>query len=232
MIMKRILLIEDDPAIRLAVAESLAKEKFNVTESENGEKGLSFGLKGNFDMIILDLILPDIDGIEVCKSLRANAVRTPIIMLTSRKDDIDKILGLEIGADDYITKPFSMRELIARIRALLRRVSFDTGDFDTYSFGNVNVDFKKFEVTKNGKPLKLSATEFRILHYFVQHEGEVISRNKFLDDVWGYDAYPTTRTVDNFILSLRKKIEDNPAEPKHLITVHKIGYKFIKEIQT
>lgn len=226
--MNKILLIEDDPAIRLAVSESLVTEKFNVTEAENGEKGLSLALKGNHDLIILDLILPDIDGIEICKTLRANDIRIPIIMLTSRKDDIDKILGLEIGADDYITKPFNMRELLARIKALLRRVTFDTSKIDKYSFGNIQVDFKKFEVTKNGNPVKLSATEFRILHYFVQHEGEVISRDKFLDDVWGYDAYPTTRTVDNFILSLRKKIEDNPAEPKHLITVHKIGYKFIK----
>lgn len=226
--MNKILLIEDDPAIRLAVSESLAAGNFVVTESENGEKGFALALKGNFDLIILDLILPDIDGTEICKTLRANGIRIPIIMLTSRMDDIDKILGLEIGADDYITKPFNMRELIARTRALLRRVNFDTGDFDSYSFGNVHIDFKKFEVTKNGNPVKLSATEFRILHYFVQHEGEVISRDKFLDDVWGYESYPTTRTVDNFILSLRKKIEDNPAEPKHLITVHKIGYKFIK----
>lgn len=226
--MNKILLIEDDPAIRLAVTESLKTENFDVTESENGEKGLALAMKGNFGLIILDLILPDIDGTEVCKILRANGIRIPIIMLTSRRDDIDKVLGLEIGADDYITKPFNMRELIARTRALLRRVNFDTGDFDSYSFGNVHIDFKKFEVTKNGNPVKLSATEFRILHYFVQHEGKVISRDKFLDDVWGYESYPTTRTVDNFILSLRKKIEDNPAEPKHLITVHKIGYKFIK----
>lgn len=226
--MNKILLIEDDPAIRLAVSESLAVENFFMKESENGEKGLSLALKENFDLIILDLILPDIDGIEVCKTLRANGLRIPIIMLTSRKDDIDKILGLEIGADDYITKPFNIRELIARIRALLRRVNFDTGEFDTYSFGNVKVDFKKFEIIKGGNPIKLSATEFRILHYFVHHEAEVISRDKFLDDVWGYDSYPTTRTIDNFILSLRKKIEDNPAEPQHLITVHKVGYKFIK----
>lgn len=226
--MNKILLIEDDPAIRLAVSESLVAENYYVTEAENGEKGLSLALKGNHDLIILDLILPDIDGIEICKTLRANNIRIPIIILTSRKDDIDKILGLEIGADDYITKPFNMRELIARIKAMLRRVTFDTSEIDKISFGNVEVDFRKFEVTKNGNPVKLSATEFRILHYFVQHEGEVISRDKFLDDVWGYDAYPTTRTVDNFILSLRKKIEDNPAEPQHLITVHKIGYKFIK----
>lgn len=226
--MNKILLIEDDPAIRLAVSESLAIENFQVTEAENGEKGLSLALKGNHDLIILDLILPDIDGIEICKKLRAGDIRIPIIILTSRKDDIDKILGLEIGADDYITKPFNMRELIARIKALLRRVTFDTSEIDKISFGNVEVDFRKFEVTKNGNPVKLSATEFRILHYFVQHESEVISRDKFLDDVWGYDSYPTTRTVDNFILSLRKKIEDNPAEPHHLITVHKMGYKFIK----
>ncbi len=226
--MNKILLIEDDPAIRLAVSESLSNEHFDVSEAENGERGLTLATKGNNDLIILDLILPDIDGIEVCKTLRASGIRVPIIMLTSRKDDIDKILGLEIGADDYITKPFNMRELIARIKALLRRVTFDSGEISRYTFGDITVDFKKFEVMKNQNPIKLSATEFRILHYFVQHEGEVISRDKFLDDVWGYDVYPTTRTVDNFILSLRKKIEDDPSDPKHLITVHKIGYKFIK----
>ncbi len=226
--MNKILLIEDDPAIRLAVSESLSNEHFDVSEAENGERGLTLATKGNNDLIILDLILPDIDGIEVCKTLRASGIRVPIIMLTSRKDDVDKILGLEIGADDYITKPFNMRELIARIKALLRRVTFDSGEISRYTFGDITVDFKKFEVMKNQNPIKLSATEFRILHYFVQHEGEVISRDKFLDDVWGYDVYPTTRTVDNFILSLRKKIENDPSDPKHLITVHKIGYKFIK----
>jgi DNA-binding response OmpR family regulator len=226
--MAKILLVEDDPAIRLAIAESLAAENYTVDEVNNATEAFKKVTNENYDLILLDLILPDMDGIELCKKLRDEDIRVPIIMVTSRKDEIDKIIGLEIGADDYITKPFSMRELLARMKALLRRVSFDIGKLSKYSFGNISVDFKKFEALKNGKLIKLSATEYRVLHYFIQHEGEVISRDRFLDDVWGYDSFPTTRTVDNFILSLRKKIEDNPSEPKHLITVHKIGYKFSK----
>jgi len=226
--MTKILLVEDDPAIRLAITESLAAENYTVDEVNNAAEAFKKVTNENYDLILLDLILPDMDGIELCKKLRDEDIRVPVIMVTSRKDEIDKIMGLEIGADDYITKPFSMRELLARMKALLRRVSFDSSKLSKYSFGNISVDFKKFEALKNGKPIKLSATEYRVLHYFIQHEGEVISRDKFLDDVWGYDSFPTTRTVDNFILSLRKKIEDNPSEPKHLITVHKIGYKFSK----
>lgn len=226
--MYKILLIEDDAAIRLAIKESLESENYFVDEVDNASAALKKISNDNYDLILLDLILPDMDGVELCKKLRADDIRVPIIMVTSRKDEIDKVIGLEIGADDYITKPFSMRELLARIKAILRRVSFDASTPEKYNFGNVSIDFKKFEALKEDTPIKLSATEFRILHYFIQHEGEVISRDKFLDDVWGYDSFPTTRTVDNFILSLRKKIEDNPAEPKHLITVHKIGYKFTR----
>lgn len=226
--MTKILLVEDDPAIRLAIAESLAAENYTLDEVSSATEAFKKVTNENYDLMLLDLILPDMDGIELCKKLRDEDIRVPVIMVTSRKDEIDKIIGLEIGADDYITKPFSMRELLARMKALLRRVSFDSGKLSKYSFGNISVDFKKFEALKYGKPIKLSATEYRVLHYFIQHEGEVISRDKFLDDVWGYDSFPTTRTVDNFILSLRKKIEDNPSEPKHLITVHKIGYKFSK----
>jgi DNA-binding response OmpR family regulator len=226
--MTKVLLVEDDPAIRLAITESLVAENYTVDEVNNATEAFKKVTDENYDLILLDLILPDMDGMELCKKLRDEDIRVPIIMVTSRKDEIDKIIGLEIGADDYITKPFNMRELLARMKALLRRVSFDSGKLSKYSFGNISVDFKKFEALKDGKPIKLSATEFRVLHYFIQHEGEVISRDKFLDDVWGYDSFPTTRTVDNFILSLRKKIEDNPTEPKYLITVYKIGYKFIK----
>lgn len=226
--MYKILLIEDDAAIRLAVKESLESENYFVDEVDNASAALKKISNDNYDLILLDLILSDMDGVELCKKVRADDIRVPIIMVTSRKDEIDKVIGLEIGADDYITKPFSMRELLARIKAILRRVSFDASTPEKYNFGNVSIDFKKFEALKEDIPIKLSATEFRILHYFIQHEGEVITRDKFLDEVWGYDSYPTTRTVDNYILSLRKKIEDNPAEPKHLITVHKIGYKFTR----
>ena len=149
-------------------------------------------------------------------------------MLTSKKEEMDKVLGLELGADDYVTKPFSIRELSARIKALLRRKSELIKDIEEFSFDDVNIDFKKQEATKNNESLNLNSTEFRILKYFVEHEGEVISRDQFLDDVWGYDSYPTTRTVDNYILSIRKQIETDPSQPQHLLTIYKSGYKFVR----
>ncbi len=226
--MKKILIIEDDPAIRTGLKETFTTEGYNVSEAETGTKGFELAGKHDFDLIVLDLILPGKDGIEICKDLRSDGVKTPIIMVTSRKEEIDKILGLEIGADDYVTKPFSIRELLARVKALIRRSTYEPGDIEEIAFANLKIDFIKQEMLKGENPVRLSATEYRILHYFIDHEGEVISRDKFLDEVWGYDSYPTTRTVDNYILSLRKKIEDDPANPKHLVTIHKVGYKFVK----
>lgn len=226
--MKKILIIEDDPAIRTGLTETFTTEGYNVSDAETGTKGFELAGKHDFDLIVLDLILPGKDGIEICKDLRSDGVKTPIIMVTSRKEEIDKILGLEIGADDYVTKPFSIRELLARVKALIRRSTYEPGDIEEVAFANLKIDFKKQEMLKGENPVRLSATEYRILHYFIDHEGEVISRDKFLDEVWGYDSYPTTRTVDNYILSLRKKIEDDPAKPKHLLTIHKVGYKFVK----
>ncbi len=226
--MKRILIIEDDPAIRTGLKESLTTEGYSLAEADTGTKGFDLAHQDNFDLILLDLILPGKDGIEICKDLRSDGVKTPIIMVTSRKEEVDKILGLEIGADDYITKPFNIRELLARVKALIRRSTYEPGEIEEVEFSNLKINFKKQEMFKKNNPVRLSATEYRILHYFIDHEGEVISRDKFLDEVWGYDTYPTTRTVDNYILSLRKKIEDDPANPKHLLTVHKVGYKFVK----
>ena len=226
--MKKILIIEDDPAIRTGLKETFTTEGYNVSDAETGTKGFELAGKQNFDLIVLDLILPGKDGIEICKDLRSDGVKTPIIMVTSRKEEIDKILGLEIGADDYVTKPFSIRELLARVKALIRRSTYEPGEIEEVAFANLKIDFIKQEMLKGENPVRLSATEYRILHYFIDHEGEVISRDKFLDEVWGYDSYPTTRTVDNYILSLRKKIEDDPAKPKHLLTIHKVGYKFVK----
>jgi two-component system alkaline phosphatase synthesis response regulator PhoP len=225
---KKILIIEDDPAIRTGLNETFTAEGYSVIEADTGTKGFEIASKDNFDLIVLDLILPGKDGIEICKDLRSDGVKTPIIMVTSRKEEIDKILGLEIGADDYVTKPFSIRELLARVKALIRRSTYEPGDIEQVAFANLKIDFKKQEMFKGLNSVKLSSTEYRILHYFIDHEGQVISRDKFLDEVWGYDSYPTTRTVDNYILSLRKKIEDDPANPKHLLTVHKVGYKFQK----
>jgi DNA-binding response OmpR family regulator len=226
--MKRILIIEDDPAIRTGIKETLVKEGFKVDEADTGNDGYNLAMNNNFDLILLDLILPEKDGIEICRDLRMGGVNTPIIIVTSRTEEIDRIIGLEIGADDYVTKPFSLRELIARIKAIIRRSTYETGNTEEASFGNLKINFKKQEMFKGDVQLKLSSTEFRILHYFLEHEGEVISRNKFLDEVWGFESFPTTRTVDNYILSLRKKIEDNFSEPRYFLTVPKGGYKFVK----
>ena len=228
--MKRILIIEDDPAILKGLKHSLEKEFFEVISEEDGERGFIAANKESVDLIILDLILPSKDGIEICRDLRKKGVNTPIIMLTSKKEELDKVLGLEIGADDYVTKPFSLRELIARIKAILRRKSKINKEIAEYNFGNVHIDFIKHEALKGGITVKLSTTEFDVLKYFIQHEGEVISRNQLLEDVWGYESFPTTRTIDNYILSLRKKLEKNPNNPVHILTIHKSGYKFVTKL--
>jgi len=212
----------------MGLEASLSEEHYEISSEQDGEKGYRKALKENYDLILLDIMLPSKNGIDICRDLRNNGINSAILMLTSKKDEMDKVLGLEIGADDYVTKPFSIRELKARIKALLRRKTEIIKEVEEYSFGNVKIDFKKFETYKNGKPIQLSSTEYKIMKYFIEHEGEVVSRDKFLDDVWGYDAFPTTRTVDNYILSLRKLIEDDPAHPQHIITIHKVGYKFVK----
>lgn len=225
--MKTILIIEDDAAIVQGLEQALQEEHFKVLSADTGEKGYAIARARNIDLILLDLMLPDRNGQEICQDLRKEGIQTPILMLTSRKTELDKVVGLESGADDYVTKPFSIRELVARIRALLRRGTELKKDIDEFAFGNVDVDFKKQEATRGKKKLDLSAREFRILKYLIQHEGEVVTREMLLNDVWGYENYPTTRTVDNYVLSLRKKIEDDPSKPKHLMTVHTAGYKFV-----
>ncbi len=226
--MKKILIIEDEPATLAGLIETLKEEHFEVSSALTGELGYEKAKSNEFDLIILDLKLPDMNGIDICKNLRKDGLSTPILMLTAKREEIDKVLGLEIGADDYVTKPFSIKELIARVRALLKRPPTIVSDIDDYTFGNVNLKIKNKEATKNGKPIELTAMEFEVMKYFIQHEGEVIDRDRLLDDVWGYENFPSTRTVDNFILSLRKKIEDDHKNPKHLLTKHGAGYKFVK----
>jgi len=227
--LKKILIIEDDPAVVEGLKEHLKNEHFDVIASDSGEKGYQMAKTENVDLILLDLILPDIDGTDVCRRLRNDSIHTPVVMLTGRKDEIDKIIGLEIGADDYVTKPFNTRELIARIKAILRRIDdYKSEDIQNYKFANMEVDFKKMEIVKDEKPITLSVMELKILKYMIERKGEVVTRDDLLNNVWGYDSFPTTRTVDNYILSLRKKIEENPAEPKHLLTVYKAGYKFVE----
>jgi len=225
--LKKILIIEDDPAVIKGLTENLKNEHFDVISSESGEKGYQIVKSDKPDLIILDLILPDIDGTDICRRLRDEGFRIPIIMVTGKREDIDKIIGLEIGADDYVTKPFNIRELIARIKAIQRRIeNYRSGDIKNYKFGNIEVDFKKMEILRGETPISLSVTELNVLKYLIEKKGEVVTRDDLLNEVWGYDAYPTTRTVDNYILSLRKKIEENPAEPQHILTVYKAGYKF------
>ena len=227
--MKRILLIEDDPAISKGLRISLEEEHYQVLIASDGEDGYQLAQEKSFDLIILDLMLPGKNGHEICRELRGEGNKTPIIMLTSKKEESDKVLGLELGADDYVTKPFSIREFQARIKALLRRTSQKNNtDQDSFSFGSVHINFKRQEAAKNNQPIKFSVKEFEILRFFIDHEQEVVRRDTLLNEVWGYDIFPTTRTVDTFILNLRKKIEDDPAHPRHLLTIHGAGYKFLK----
>jgi len=226
--MKRILIVEDDPAILKGLATTLKAEHFEVLTAADGEQGYQAAKRENVDLIILDIMLPRKNGQDICRDLRREGNSTPILMLTSKKQETDKVLGLELGADDYVTKPFGIRELLARIKALLRRKGEITKVIDEYSFGGVQIDFKKLEASKNGQPLKLTAKEFKVLKFLIQHEREAVSRDMLLDEVWGYESYPDTRTVDNFVLSLRKKIENDPSDPQHLLTIPTVGYKFVK----
>lgn len=225
--MIRILIIEDDPAVLQGLTESLEAEHFQIEQARDGVEGSEMGRESRFDLIILDLLLPLKNGEEVCRELRAAGVETPILILSSKTEETDKVLGLELGADDYMTKPFGIREMVARIRALLRRQGTLTPEITQFSFGEIEVDFRKQELTKRGVPQKITAKEFEVLHYLIEHEDRVVSRQQLLEEVWGYERYPSTRTVDNFILSLRKKIEDDPANPNHILTVHTAGYKFV-----
>jgi DNA-binding response OmpR family regulator len=228
--MIKILLVEDDPGIKTAVEEHLRESGFEVVSVADGKRALDAASKKSFDLLLLDIMLPGLSGIEICKSLRQNSINVPVIMVTSRKQELDKVLGLEIGADDYITKPFSLRELEARIKAVLRRVTHDVeaGMPDVLTAGGFKLDRKKQQLFKHKKRIPIGAREYKILEYFMRHEDEIITRDMLLNDVWGYDQTPTTRTVDNYILTLRKKIETDPASPKHILTVHTSGYKFIR----
>ncbi len=227
--MKKILIIEDDRALLETLTVSLEAENFKVLSAADGEKGLQLACEEKADLIILDMVLPSLNGIEVCRRLRERGYHTPIIMVTGeKKEEIDKVLGLELGADDYLTKPFGTKELLARIRAILRRARPEEIEIEECSFGDVTINFKKQVASKGKKELYLTAKEFGLLKLLIAHEGEVVSREKILNEAWGYDKFPTTRTIDTFIHHLRQKIEDNPAVPVHLITVPWSGYRFQK----
>jgi DNA-binding response OmpR family regulator len=226
---KRILIVEDNRPFRETTADFLEAEGFRIDAAADGSSGLDLALKEKYDLILLDVVLPGLSGYEVCRALRERQPAVPIIMLTGqKKDELDKVVGLGLGADDYMTKPFGQRELLARIQAVLRRTSPDRKALEACSFDDIKVDFKRKTAAKGGVPLKMTAKEYGLLELLVAREGEVVSRETILNEVWGYEKFPTTRTVDTFIHSLRHKIERDPAAPAHLQTVPRLGYKFQK----
>jgi two-component system alkaline phosphatase synthesis response regulator PhoP len=225
---QRLLLVEDEPSLVLTLTDRLVSEGYEVETAGDGDSGVALAVAGSFDLILLDVMLPRKDGFEVCRELRQRGLEIPIVMLTARGQVVDRVVGLKLGADDYVTKPFEMIELLARIEALFRRARTSTSSSSagTYAFGDVRVDFRRGEVFRGGEPVALSALEFKLLSYFVQHRGELLSRNEMLDKVWGYDAMPTTRTVDVHVASLRQKLERNPSRPEFILTAHRRGYRF------
>jgi len=224
----KILLVEDEAGLIITLTDRLQSEGFNVKTATDGEAGLSLALAENFDLIILDVMLPKKNGLDVCRDLRQKNITTPILMLTAKGETIDKVLGLKLGADDYLTKPFEMMELLARVEALLRRSpQTNQNSPDAFRFGDVSIDFRRAEVLKNNEPLELSAIEFKLLQFLIENRGAVHSRDKLLDEVWGYDAMPSTRTVDVHVAWLRQKLETNPKHPQYIQTVHGLGYKFV-----
>lgn len=228
--MARILVVEDEPNMQVGLRDNLEFEQHEVTLAGDGERGLDHIMKQSFDLIILDVMMPKMSGFDVCQAARKRGITTPIIFLTARGEEIDKVLGLELGADDYMTKPFSIRELTARVKAILRRTGAqdENKPADLVEIGGLTVDFAHYEAThkQHGK-MRMSHKEFEVLLYLIKHKNEVVSRYQLLEDVWGYEAQPTTRTVDNFILKLRQKIEENLNDPKHILTVHGAGYKLV-----
>jgi DNA-binding response OmpR family regulator len=224
--MPKVLIVEDDEAMGAALKDGFSYEGYEVEFATDGAEGLRLAIERGPDLVILDVMLPKMSGFDVCREIRKTGSAVPVIMLTARGQEIDKVLGLKLGADDYVTKPFGFMELMARVEALLRRATGQTGRAEAFTFGDVSVDFKKGEVRRKGKMVEMSAREMRLLQYFVEHRGEVIARDRLLDEVWGYDEAPLTRTVDMHVAKLRKKIESRPADPQFLLTVHGMGYKF------
>ena len=224
--MTTILIVEDDPAMTVALRDGFEFEKYTVDMANDGDQGQRMASRGRYDVIILDVMLPKKSGLDICKELREKGNNTPVIMLTARGQEIDKIVGLKLGADDYVTKPFSFIELLARVEAVMRRAQRKKAA-DQVAFGDVKLDFRTYQATKSDQPLELTPREFSILRYFLDHPNEVVSRETLLNHVWGYDPSAFTRTVDTHMARLRQKIEPIPAEPRHLITVHRVGYKLV-----
>jgi DNA-binding response OmpR family regulator len=227
--MKRILVIEDEPQMLLGLRDNLELEGYEVQTAADGEDGLNKAGSFNPDLVILDVMLPRKNGFDVCRELRTRSSSLPIVMLTARSAETDKVLGLELGADDYVTKPFSITELLARVRAVLRRASTQkqTPGGDLVRIGDIEIDFKLHQARRGRERIEFTAREFDLLRYFVLHIGQVVTREQILNEVWGYEEFPTTRTIDNFVAKLRQKIERAPHAPEHILTIHGSGYKFV-----
>jgi len=225
--MSRILVVEDDPAILRGLADSLRRESYEVLTAADGESAWRSVEQKCPDLVILDLMLPKLSGYEVCRKMRSKGISTPILMLTARGEEGDRVLGLDLGADDYVSKPFSLRELLARVRALLRRTQPARALIDELRVNDVAIDFRSYEARKGGLPMEMTRREFQLLRALASRPGEVITRSDLLNDVWGLDAYPTTRTVDNHVAGLRAKLEQDPAQPAHIVTVRGVGYKWV-----
>ena len=227
--MTRILIVEDDPSILLGLERNLKFEGYEVMSARDGERGLQLAVDKSPDLIILDIMLPKLNGYELCRHLRKIKISVPIIMLTARGQEIDKVMGLELGADDYVTKPFSIVELLARIKAVLRRAKRFEQEMTSFTFDDVEIDFERHTVMKDGELLDLSAREFDLLKFLISNNGKALSRSEILNEVWGYDYYGTQRTVDNLISNLRQKLETDPDNPEHILTVWGVGYRFLTE---
>ena len=223
----KILVVEDEPNMVAGLRDNFEFEGYEVITASDGIEGLERALAESPDLVVLDVMMPRMSGLEVCRQLRAKRASIPIIMLTARGQEVDKVVGLEIGADDYVTKPFSIRELLARVRAILRRTAALPKNPDQHSFGDVEVDLHRRRVLRSGKLLDISSKEFELLKYFICHSGETLSRDRLLEDVWGYDNYPSTRTVDTHLVRLRQKLEPDPEQPQYFLTVHGTGYQFV-----
>ena len=225
---QKILIVEDEEALLKGLELNLSREGYQILTAVNGEEALRLAIRENPQLVLLDIMLPGMNGLDVCRELRNKGFDAPIIMLTAKSEEVDRVVGLEIGADDYVTKPFSRRELLARIRVRLRRPPAGASkQLARYRFGQIEIDFEKCSASRNGNSLDLTAREYDILRLMIRHRGEVISRDRMLNEVWGYEAYPTTRTVDSHIVKLRQKIEDDPAQPKHILSIYGEGYKFV-----
>lgn len=226
--MPKILIVEDEPAMQIGLRDNLEYDGYAVEIAGTGRDGLEKILTGNYDLVLLDVMLPEMSGFDVCKNARKEGIETPVILLTARGEEIDKVVGLELGADDYVTKPFSVRELLARIKALLRRSGpQENHEGQQVKIGRLHVDFSAFQADEGGKEVKMSHKEFEVLRYLYDNRNELVSRYDLLENVWGYQDSITTRTVDNFILRIRQKVEENPANPHIILTVHGSGYRFV-----